>query len=98
MADDAIDAQPSLLLPRLSLSLRVSRLLRFPSLLSPLPSFHSTRRLPSIAMPPAVATAAAVGDARLGAGNRYSVLLPTYNERQNLPIMIDLLVQTFTQQ
>jgi dolichol-phosphate mannosyltransferase len=48
-------------------------------------------------MPPAVATAAGVGAARLGAGNRYSVLLPTYNERQNLPIMIDLLVQTFTQ-
>ena len=48
-------------------------------------------------MPPAVATAAGAGAARLGAGNRYSVLLPTYNERQNLPIMIDLLVQTFTQ-
>lgn len=28
--------------------------------------------------------------------NKYSVLLPTYNERQNLPIMIDLLVEAFT--
>lgn len=28
--------------------------------------------------------------------NKYSVLLPTYNERQNLPIMIDLLVDAFT--
>jgi hypothetical protein len=30
-----------------------------------------------------------------GAVNKYSVLLPTYNERQNLPIMIDLLVDAF---
>lgn len=29
-------------------------------------------------------------------GHRYSVLLPTYNERQNLPIIVDLLVHTFT--
>ena len=50
-----------------------------------------------VAMPPAGASTAAVAAPRLGAGNRYSVLLPTYNERENLPIMIDLLVQTFTQ-
>ncbi|KAK4495672.1 hypothetical protein PRZ48_012940 [Zasmidium cellare] len=29
--------------------------------------------------------------------NKYSVLLPTYNERRNLPIMIWLLNQTFTE-
>ena len=28
---------------------------------------------------------------------RYSVILPTYNERTNLPLIIWLLVQTFTQ-
>lgn len=27
--------------------------------------------------------------------NKYSVLLPTYNERRNLPIIIWLLEQTF---
>ncbi|KAL1914899.1 uncharacterized protein VTP21DRAFT_7815 [Calcarisporiella thermophila] len=29
--------------------------------------------------------------------NKYSVLLPTYNERENLPIIIWLLVKTFTE-
>ncbi|KAF1813083.1 nucleotide-diphospho-sugar transferase [Eremomyces bilateralis CBS 781.70] len=31
-------------------------------------------------------------------GNKYSVLLPTYNERRNLPIIIWLLNKTFTEQ
>lgn len=30
--------------------------------------------------------------------NKYSVLLPTYNERKNLPIMVWLLNKTFTEQ
>lgn len=29
--------------------------------------------------------------------NRYSVLLPTYNERRNLPIIVWLLNKTFTE-
>ncbi|KAH8079649.1 GPI anchor biosynthesis-related protein [Filobasidium floriforme] len=31
----------------------------------------------------------------LGAGNKYSVILPTYNERKNLPIIVWLLAKTF---
>jgi dolichol-phosphate mannosyltransferase len=30
--------------------------------------------------------------------NKYSVLLPTYNERRNLPIIIWLLQRMFTEQ
>ena len=33
-----------------------------------------------------------------GAGNKYSVILPTYNERKNLPIVAWLLNRTFTEQ
>jgi len=40
-------------------------------------------------------TAAADAATNGSGSNKYSVLLPTYNERQNLPIMIDLLVETF---
>ena len=29
------------------------------------------------------------------AGNKYSVILPTYNERKNLPIIVWLLAKTF---
>lgn len=29
-------------------------------------------------------------------GPKYSVLLPTYNERQNLPLMVEMLVTAFT--
>ena len=29
-------------------------------------------------------------------GDKYSVLLPTYNEKENLPIIVWLLVKTFT--
>ncbi|OMH81514.1 Dolichol-phosphate mannosyltransferase, partial [Zancudomyces culisetae] len=28
-------------------------------------------------------------------GNKYSVLLPTYNERDNLPIIVTMLAKTF---
>lgn len=28
-------------------------------------------------------------------GNKFSVLLPTYNERENLPLVVWLLVRTF---
>jgi dolichol-phosphate mannosyltransferase len=31
----------------------------------------------------------------MGRGYKYSVLLPTYNERENIPIIIWLLVETF---
>lgn len=31
-----------------------------------------------------------------GPQNKYSVILPTYNERQNLPILVDMLYHTFT--
>ena len=30
--------------------------------------------------------------------HKYSVILPTYNERKNLPIIVWLLVKTFTEQ
>jgi hypothetical protein len=33
-----------------------------------------------------------------GAKNRYSVIMPTYNERDNLPLIIWLLVKIFTDQ
>nr|CAG4649590.1 EOG090X0B9X [Scapholeberis mucronata]SVE93809.1 EOG090X0B9X [Scapholeberis mucronata] len=33
----------------------------------------------------------------MGAKNKYSVLLPTYNERENLPIIVWLLVKSFTE-
>ena len=29
------------------------------------------------------------------AGHKYSVILPTYNERENLPLIMYLLVKTF---
>lgn len=32
------------------------------------------------------------------AANKYSVLLPTYNERDNLPLIVTLLVRTFEEQ
>lgn len=32
-----------------------------------------------------------------GTQNKYSVLLPTYNERRNLPVMVWLLHKTFTE-
>ena len=31
-------------------------------------------------------------------GDKYSVILPTYNERKNLPIIVWLLNKTFTEQ
>lgn len=31
-------------------------------------------------------------------GNKYSVLLPTYNERENLPIITWLIAKTFTEE
>lgn len=37
-------------------------------------------------------------DASMTAHNKYSVLLPTYNERENLPIITWLLARTFTQE
>ena len=48
----------------------------------------------SSASPAASASAAAAPAA--AAANKYSVLLPTYNERDNLPLMVGLLDQTFT--
>ena len=46
------------------------------------------------------APAAAAGDAAAAAGvpGRYSVILPTYNERENIPIIVWLLVEVFEQQ
>jgi hypothetical protein len=34
----------------------------------------------------------------LSSSSKYSVILPTYNERKNLPIIIWLLAKTFTEQ
>ena len=34
---------------------------------------------------------------RSASGDKYTVLLPTYNERKNLPIIIWLLARTFTE-
>lgn len=31
----------------------------------------------------------------MGANNKYSIILPTYNERRNLPIIIWLIQKTF---
>lgn len=33
----------------------------------------------------------------MGAANKYSVILPTYNERRNLPIIVWLLQKTFNE-
>lgn len=33
----------------------------------------------------------------MAAQHKYSVLLPTYNERENLPLMVWLLDKTFTE-
>lgn len=33
----------------------------------------------------------------MGATNKYSVILPTYNERRNLPIITWLIQKTFTE-
>lgn len=33
----------------------------------------------------------------MGANNKYSVILPTYNERRNLPIITWLIQKTFTE-
>lgn len=32
-----------------------------------------------------------------GPGDKYSVLLPTYNERENLPLIVWLLVKSFSE-
>jgi len=42
-------------------------------------------------------TAPAAAAASKPAGPMYSVLLPTYNERENLPICIWLIVRAFEQ-
>ena len=34
--------------------------------------------------------------ANLVAGDKYSVILPTYNERKNLPVIVWLLARTFS--
>lgn len=39
----------------------------------------------------------AVQKAKSG-GDKYSVIIPTYNERKNLPVITWLLEKTFTQQ
>lgn len=36
--------------------------------------------------------------AKAAAPRKYSVLLPTYNERENLPLIVWLLVDTFEKQ
>ena len=33
----------------------------------------------------------------MAGGHKYSVILPTYNERRNLPIIVSLLARTFEQ-
>lgn len=30
--------------------------------------------------------------------NKYSVILPTYNERQNLPVLVQMLYKVFTEE
>jgi hypothetical protein len=30
--------------------------------------------------------------------NKYSVILPTYNERQNLPVLVQMLYDVFTEE
>jgi glycosyltransferase involved in cell wall biosynthesis len=30
--------------------------------------------------------------------NKYSVILPTYNERQNLPVLVQMLYDVFTKE
>lgn len=46
--------------------------------------------------PPGPTLQAAVGSS--GAACKYSVLLPTYNERDNIPLIVWLLVETFEKQ
>ncbi len=49
----------------------------------------ATRKRSSAGAAPSAAAAAA------GNANKYSVLLPTYNERQNLPLIVAMLVKVF---
>jgi hypothetical protein len=35
---------------------------------------------------------------QIASGHKYSVILPTYNERKNLPVIVWLLARTFEQQ
>jgi len=35
---------------------------------------------------------------QIATGHKYSVILPTYNERKNLPVIVWLLARTFEQQ
>lgn len=35
---------------------------------------------------------------QIATGYKYSVILPTYNERKNLPVIVWLLARTFEQQ
>lgn len=35
---------------------------------------------------------------QIAASSKYSVLLPTYNERENIPLIVWLLVETFEEQ
>jgi len=42
--------------------------------------------------------ARASAPSKAAAGNKYSVLLPTFNERDNLPLIVTLLVRTFEEQ
>ena len=48
-------------------------------------------------MPTKVATTT-TGTATATNKHKYSVLLPTYNERQNLPIIVWMLVKVFEEQ
>jgi hypothetical protein len=36
--------------------------------------------------------------AKSSKGDKYSVILPTYNERQNLPVLVQLLSDVFTKE
>ena len=57
---------------------------------------QSKRRASSPSARSAVIPSASKPSGGEGAQHKYSVLLPTYNERDNLPLMISLLDQTFT--
>lgn len=54
---------------------------------------HSLLPHPLSITPPPLTTAAAA----MAVKNKYSVLLPTFNERKNLPIIVWLLNKTFTE-
>ena len=65
------------------------------------PNKHEARFGPCIIQPVGSMTSVAIDMPpieEIATGHKYSVILPTYNERKNLPVIVWLLARTFEQQ